>query len=111
MEKFIIEATVFGRLMKITSDGTESGTKFEGDASDTLTIQGIIKRGESVPLGRDGVLVKADYSQLGLVAALLDTHPGSVRLTKVPREAQEFFNPVSKDSLVEKMKKMGGFLR
>lgn len=93
MEKFIIVAVIGDRMLQVTSDGTATGTVFQGSQNDVIHAKDVADNHSLVVFGEPGSrpIVYAGYEDaIRLTAALFSIEPENTYLTKCPREVQEF---------------------
>lgn len=93
MEKFTIVAVIGDRMLQITSDGTGTGTVFQGLSDDVIRAKDAADNHHLIAFGEPGSrpIVYAGYDNpIRLTAALFSIDPANSYLTKCPREVQEF---------------------
>jgi hypothetical protein len=83
-----VEATIYGRLIEVTSDGTEAGTTYRCDSQgDAELISGFIHYGKSFQVTHTGPIVKCAYTPMGIMASIAGIAEGHAIFTKLPDEA------------------------
>lgn len=93
MDNFTIAVTIGSREVRVTSNGTEDGTSFEGEIGDVKTAIESAKRKDSISFGKFGEapIANAGFeSPIALAAALYSINPEIARLIEAPKEAYEF---------------------
>lgn len=92
MDNFTIAVNVGSRKIKVTSDGTEEGTFFEGKADDIKLAAAAAKRQDHVSFGKfgDAPIAHAGFeSPIELAAALYAVSPETAELSEAPEEVYE----------------------
>lgn len=95
MDNFTVAVTIGSRDLKVTSDGTEEGTVFDGKVGDVKIATASAKRQDPVSFGKFGEspIANSGYdSPIALTAALYSISPEMVRLVEAPKEVYEFLN-------------------
>lgn len=104
MKKFTIVAVIQDRTLKVTSDGTEAGTVFEGQEFDVKKASAVARLGFHIPMGVDGMsdipTVKAGYdSPIGLAAAMMSVAPQYVYFWRAPDEVKELMTSFDRETV------------
>lgn len=95
MDNFTVAVTIGSRNLKVTSDGTEEGTVFDGKVGDVKMATSSAKRQDPVSFGKFGESPIANSgfdSPIALTAALYSINPEMVRIVEAPKEVYEFLN-------------------
>lgn len=104
MKKFTIVAVIQDRILKVTSDGTESGTVFEGREEDIKKATGVARMGFDIRMGVGGMSMpptaRAGFdSPIGLAAAMMSVAPQYVYFWRAPQEVTDLMNSYPMEKL------------